>query len=693
MNILTSLDYTVIIGFLAIIMFVGLIMSRRASKSMEHYYLGGRNLPWFMLGVSGMSNWFDLTGTMIITSFLFLLGPTGLFIEFRGGAVLVLAFMLAYTGKWHRRSGCMTPAEWNTYRFGSDFSGEFLRLVSALIGVLCIIGMVIYMVRGATLFMSLLFPDFNPVALTLGLLAFASVFTILAGFYGVVLTDLVQGSVMIVGCIVISVFAWNAVTDAPTLAATAAEVTGNPNWYASSLQWKVENMPQVYVDKGYNYLFMFALLYMLRQCVNGMTTGAESRFFAARNSRECGLQCVVQGVMVMFRWPLMISFAVMGIFFVKDVMPPAENTQAAVLALREDFRASKTPALAVNVAAVPENGRETPDEAAFWGALKSGWHEHKAEIVRNAAHAPALVAQLRSALGDDWRKKLGVIGWDGRADAEMILPAVLAYKMSPGIKGFLIVALLAALMGALTGQINQGSALITRDIYQNFLRKKAGNRELILVAYVSTAAIVIIGIWLGRLVENINQIWSWIVMGLTAGSLGPGFLRLYWWRTNAWGMAAGMFVGGLAAVLQAALWPGMSEWWLFLMCGGLSFAFAIAVSCLTKGTDASVVRHFYRTTRPFGAWGRFKAELDAPTRLAWEKEHRNDILTVPFALLAQVTLFLLPMQLITKNTGALAATLPLFLAGAAGIYWFWWRNLPPKDETLLNSIAETKSAE
>jgi hypothetical protein len=261
--------------------------------------------------------------------------------------------------------------------------------------------------------------------------------------------------------------------------------------------------------------------------------------------------------------------------------------------------------------------------------------------------------------------------------------------MSPGIKGFLIVALLAALMGALTGQINQGSALITRDIYQNFLRKKAGNRELILVAYITTGAIVVIGIWLGRLVENINQIWSWIIMGLTAGSLGPGLLRLYWWRTNAWGMAAGMFIGGLLAVLQAMLYPKMSEGSLFLLCGGSSFIGAIIVSILTKNTDREVVRHFYRTTKPFGFWGPYHAELPVAEKHAWAKEHRNDIITVPFALLAQVCLFLLPMQLITKNNPAIAITLPLFLVGAVGIYFFWWRNLPPKDEFMLNSVTDT----
>jgi Na+/proline symporter len=66
---------------------------------MEDYFLGGRQLPWWALGVSGMASFLDLTGTMIITSFLFMMGPRGLFVEFRGGAVLVLALMMLWSGK------------------------------------------------------------------------------------------------------------------------------------------------------------------------------------------------------------------------------------------------------------------------------------------------------------------------------------------------------------------------------------------------------------------------------------------------------------------------------------------------------------------------------------------------------------------------------------------------------------------
>src|SRR5688572_32059953 len=118
MPALSTGDLVIIGAYLVATLILGIWLRKRAAQSLEHYYLGGRQLPWPLLGISGMANWFDLTGTMIVTSFLFMLGPRGLFIEFRGGAVLVLALMLLWTGKWFRRSKCMTGPEWYIFRFG-----------------------------------------------------------------------------------------------------------------------------------------------------------------------------------------------------------------------------------------------------------------------------------------------------------------------------------------------------------------------------------------------------------------------------------------------------------------------------------------------------------------------------------------------------------------------------------------------
>jgi Na+/proline symporter len=647
----------VVIGvFFGVILLVGLAMSRRAAQTMESYYLGGRNLPWYLLGCSGMSAWFDMTGTMIITSFLYLLGPRGLYIEFRGGAVLVLAFLLAYTAKWHRRSGCMTPAEWMIYRFGTGFSAEMLRLASAVMGIITTIGMLAYLVRGATLFMGVVFPV-DPTLLTLGVLCFAAIYTVLAGFYGVVLTDLVQGCIMIFGCIVVSIIAWHQIPGEAALAATAQAVTGNTHWIDSAPAWRV-TMPPGY--EAYQSLMMAAAFYLLRSVLGGMSSGTDSRYFAARNAREASLQCLLQGAMVMFRWPLMISFAMMGIFLIHRILP--------------DKGAAADVARAIH--------------AAEPGLTPSNWAGFTSGLVHfPQAAPPALMQHIFQVLGPDWRPALLLIGPTGNVNPELILPAVLLHTMTSGFRGLLIVCLLAALMGALTGLVNSASALFVRDIYQSFLRPRAKNRELILLAYISSVLIIAASFGLGLAAPSINDLWSWLIMSLTAGGLGPGLLRLYWWRTNAWGMASGLFLGGVAALMQRWFDPAMGEQVQFTLMTSISVIATVAGSLLTGRTPHAVVRHFYQTTRPFGWWKPFWGELPRETKTAWGLEHRRDILTVGCTLIWQVCLFLLPMQFLTHNWEGFFDTLPVFFLGCVALYFFWWRNLPPADEVVADFVS------
>lgn len=648
-----TVDYVLIAIFVALVLFAGLVMAKTAAKNLESYFLGGRRLPWYLLGISGMSGWFDLTGTMIITSFLFMMGPMGFYVEFRGGAVLVLAFMLAFTAKWHRRSGCMTMAEWATYRFGTGPSGETLRGISALMGIVSTVFMLGYLVRGATLFLGLIFPV-DPVLLTVGILGLASIYTVAAGFYGVVISDMVQGCIMILGCIVVSVIAWQTVPSAEVLQATAQQVTGLKDWTASFPSWQVD-VPPGY--EAYKYLVISAMFYLLRNVFGGLASGAEPRFFASKNSREASMQCLLQGFTVMFRWPLMIGIAILGIFLVARVLPDAAAATKAAELIREQMP----------------------------GITDSSWHGETGKLAHHPETSDARTVEgMRAILGPDWKTKLLLIGPHGTVNPELVLPAVLMNSLGDGVRGLVFVSLLAALMGTLAGVVNGASALFVRDIYQNFLRPNANNRELILSAYAASAAVVILSFYLGLGAASINDLWSWIVMGLTAGGLGPGLLRLYWWRTNAWGMAAGIFGGGLAAVIQRLLLPGMEEWMQFTLMTGISLAATIIVSLLTAPTPRPIVDFFYRTTRPFGWWGPFASQLPSTERKAWRREHRNDILSAMIALVWQITLFLLPMQILTRNLQGVLVTAPIFLAACVGLYVFWWRNLPSADEVVAD---------
>ena len=104
---------------------------------------------------------------------------------------------------------------------------------------------------------------------------------------------------------------------------------------------------------------------------------------------------------------------------------------------------------------------------------------------------------------------------------------------------------------------------------------------------------------------------------------------------------------------------------------------AVAGTYLTKPTDPKVLEHFYKTTRPFGFWGHLKQTLSPQVRAEMVREHRNDLLAVPFTLGWQITLFLLPMQLVIHAFGAFWVTFAICTICLVGMYFFWYRNLPP----------------
>ena len=140
-NYLNGIDYAIIGLYLAVLVVLGLAAESRASAGLEQYLLGNRSMPWWMLGLSGVMDFWDLAGTMIIVSFLFLLGPRGLVhrISRRGRAGA-------------RRRKCSGPAsgigaravspaaEWMLFRFGDGPAGQAAQLARAVAGIVLTAG-------------------------------------------------------------------------------------------------------------------------------------------------------------------------------------------------------------------------------------------------------------------------------------------------------------------------------------------------------------------------------------------------------------------------------------------------------------------------------------------------------------------------------------------------------------------------
>jgi Na+/proline symporter len=614
---------------------------------LEEYFLAGKKLPWWILGVSGMGWSLDITGTMLIISLLYFFGPRGLFIEFRGGANLALIFMMIWTGKWHRRSGCMTIAEWMKFRFGGGFGGQFARLATAIAFIIFTIGMLAYMVKGDGLFLSMFIP-LTPFQCAFIMIGIATIYTVMSGFYGVVFTDLFQCGLIILGVIIVVVIAANKVSDGASFAAMAQSVTGIKEWATSFPQMEAM-MPRGY--EMYHSLFMFTVFLVLRNLIGGLGTGGEPQYFAAKNERECGKLTCFWSALMTFRWPLMISYVVIGIFLVSSFFP-----DQAVLSQSADL-------IKQNIGQID----------------KARWVDTLAHIINNPKHYPEqMIVGLQTLLGQNWAGKLHLLSYEGTVNAESIMPSVLIFGIPAGLRGFILVTLLAASMSTFNMTINKTAALFTKDIYQGFFREKASNKELLIATYVFSVSLVAMGLAMGYTAESINDIWGWIMMGLGSGIAVPMLLRFYWWRFNGGGFTVSMLTGLIASILQRAFWPSLPEQWQFVSLTLLALAGAIIGTLLTKPTDKKVLEDFYIKTRPFGFWNRFKALLPADVQKQMRIEHRNDMLAIPFVFCWQISMFMLPMQLVIRNYNAFWITLIILLISLIGMYKFWFKNLPPE---------------
>src|SRR5512140_2762103 len=124
---LTPLDTAIVAVYLASVIAIGFYVKRKSAAGLESYFLGGRQMPWWMLAMSGSASYFDITGTMWIVSILVMVGLRGMWIQFVWGFVIA-AFNMAFMGKWIRRSGVITGPEGMVTRFGDGTQGNLARL-------------------------------------------------------------------------------------------------------------------------------------------------------------------------------------------------------------------------------------------------------------------------------------------------------------------------------------------------------------------------------------------------------------------------------------------------------------------------------------------------------------------------------------------------------------------------------------
>lgn len=218
---LQLLDVLILLSYLIMMVLIGWYYRKKARLNKDSYLMGGKKLPWYMLGLSDASDMFDISGTMWMVSLCFVYGFKSIWIPWLW-PVFNQVFNMMFMAKWLRRSNADTGAGWMATRFGESGTGvkssHAIMVAFALIGCL---GYLAYGFVGLGKFVEIFIPwnvvepyipftvppeyvaQFYGIVFTL----FAMFYSILGGMHSIVLGDVIKYAIMTVGCIAIGVIA------------------------------------------------------------------------------------------------------------------------------------------------------------------------------------------------------------------------------------------------------------------------------------------------------------------------------------------------------------------------------------------------------------------------------------------------------------------------------------------------------
>ena len=218
------IDWSIIISYILFSLGVGIYFSKRAASSTEEYFLSGRSLPWWVVGTSMVATTFAADTPLAITEFV--RGP-GIWQNWFWWNLLMgsLLSVFLFSRLW-RRAEILTDNELLELRY-SGKPAAFLRAFKA--GYFAILYNFIVMGWVINAMASVVSVMLNMDKWTAVLLCviIALVYAILSGFWGVVVTDLVQFVIAMFGSIALAIIALNYVGGMEVLLSKLNELLGS----------------------------------------------------------------------------------------------------------------------------------------------------------------------------------------------------------------------------------------------------------------------------------------------------------------------------------------------------------------------------------------------------------------------------------------------------------------------------------
>ncbi len=334
---LATVDLVIIGLYLAAMAWMGFWLKKKASQRLDAFFLGGRGIPWWMLGLSGCSSYIDIGGTMGMVGVLYYLGLKGIWATNVVWGWLIICFYMAFQAKYIRRSGVMTFAEWNETRFGPGGGTEGARFVAAAFLLVLMVFNLTFISVGIGKFAE----EFLPLARwqsTLIVFATVGIYVTAGGFFGVIYTDIVQTVLIFIGA---GALAWMALAQGDTaafLAARPAEWASiAPAWnlwdgFLSSIPPDVQGSYQHF--DAFGPILLASSSWLIFRILAGPNVWDFQFFLSARSPRDAALAGGVWTIGHTARWVLAVAFLVLSLPYL-GAAGVADGEKIMPLVLRE----------------------------------------------------------------------------------------------------------------------------------------------------------------------------------------------------------------------------------------------------------------------------------------------------------------------------------------------------------------------
>jgi len=612
---LQPLDLAIIAAYLITMVAIGWTLRKKARKNNLNYLMGGKSLPWYMLGLSDASDMFDISGTMWMVSLCFVYGMKSIWIPWLW-PVFNQVFMMVYLSRWLRRSNATTGAEWLATRFGRSGPGvRSSHNIVVAFALLSCLGFMAYGFVGLGKFMQIFIPwstikpyipfdipatyipHFYGIVFTL----FAMFYSILGGMHSIVLGDVIKYIIMTIACISIGVIAMRRLHQQGS-ALHVPQGWLNPFFgWRLNLNWSglVADANKKIKDDGFSLFGVFFMMMLFKGIFASLAGPAPNydmqKILSTRSPQEASkMSGFVSIILLPIRYSMIIGLTVLALIYYSTISGDLQT--GAGTDFEEILPATINRFLPVGLMGLVLTGLLGAFMGTFSGTLNA-------------------------------------------AQAYLVNDIYLKY-VNPGASNRKVISMnyLAGLVVVTTGIV---LGLFVKDV------------NTILQWIVS-------GLYGGYVAANMLK-WHWWRFNAS------GFF---------WGMLAGILPAIALAVLKSFdLLHGLDLYYwpvLFL----LSMAGSILGSYATPPTDTATLMSFYRNVRPWGLWGPVHRLVVAEDPgFAGNENFRRSLLNIVLGIVGQLCLTLLPMYIVLWLKMPLLITVALLVTIILVLKKTWWDRL------------------